>query len=91
MADHAIGKAALADLSLLDTVAKHKLLFFQSGWASYERAKVVTLKLLPRSDRLKELEADYEKMRAEMFFGNPPSFEKLIATLGALEARINGG
>lgn len=91
LADHAIGKAALADPSLLDTVTKHKMVFFQYGWASYETAKVGTLKLLPRNERLKELEADYEKMRAEMFFGTPPSFEKLIATLGALEARINGG
>ncbi|MGE3109335.1 MAG: nucleotidyl transferase AbiEii/AbiGii toxin family protein [Phycisphaerales bacterium] len=87
---HEIGKRAMADLSLLEAVAKHKSVFFHSGWANYENAKPGTLRLLPRAERLRELERDYDEMRGEMLFGTPPAFEQLLAVLREMEAAVNG-
>lgn len=81
-------QAALKRLDLLDVVAKHKSLFFRSGWARYEEAKPGTLCLMPTEARLGDLAADYAKMRP-MFFGQPPSFRELLADIGQLERRIN--
>ena len=85
-----IGKDALADMPLLDSVAKHKQVFFAQGWAHYELAKPGTLRLVPPSARLKELEADYRAM-GQMIFGTPPAFSELIEALTELEQHINRG
>ena len=85
-----IGKAALADKSLLDSVAKHKQVFFAQAWAHYELAKAGTLHLVPPSARLKELETDYRAM-GQMIFGTPPAFSELIGALSELEQHINRG
>jgi hypothetical protein len=39
------GQAATADFDLLAQVAKHKAIFFRSGWASYDTARPGTLRL----------------------------------------------
>ncbi|HZT18741.1 MAG TPA: nucleotidyl transferase AbiEii/AbiGii toxin family protein, partial [Dongiaceae bacterium] len=49
------GKAASTDFELLELVAKHKSVFFRSGWASYETARPGTLQLMPAEYRLKDL------------------------------------
>jgi hypothetical protein len=84
-----IGRAAIADTTLLLAVAEHKNTFFPSTWAKYEEAKPGSLRLVPPDARLPELEADYRKMR-EMFFREPPPFEQIIAALREIEAQING-
>ncbi len=81
-------EAALKRLDLLDVVAKHKALFFRSGWARYDEARRGMLRLLPAEARLADLAADYAKMRP-MFFGQPPSFREVLADIERLERRIN--
>ena len=81
-------ETALERLDLLDVVAKHKALFFRSGWARYDEARPGALHLLPAEPRLADLAADYGKMRP-MFFGQPPSFREILADIGRLERRIN--
>lgn len=81
---------ALERIDLLDVVAKHKALFFRSGWARYDEAKPGSLHLVPAEARLGDLAADYAKM-APMFFGEPPSFRELLADIEQLERRINEG
>jgi hypothetical protein len=51
------GKAATADFDLLEQVARHKAVFFRSGWASYDTARPGTLQLMPSEARLKDLRA----------------------------------
>ncbi len=80
--------AAIARIDLLETVAKHKDLYFRSRWANYENAKPGTLRLVPPEGRFAELKSDYEKM-APMFFGQPPAFGDLMGALDELERRIN--
>lgn len=84
-----IGTKALANHALLLDVAKHKSVFFQSGWASYDTAKPGTLRLLPKPDRLDALKKDYAVMRSEMLFDSPPTFDEVIATLTRAERLVN--
>lgn len=88
LADHDIGGRALADLSMLQTVANHKAVFFRSARANYDSARPGTLRLVPREDQMDSLRRDYTIMR-EMFATEPPSFDQVIETLRRLESRIN--
>lgn len=88
MAAHESGERALADLSLLDRVVKHKRTYFPSRWANYEAAKPGALRLVPPESRLGELKTDYQAMQ-EMFFETPPGFDELLKELAKLEESIN--
>ena len=89
LVDQDIGAKALANHALLLDGAKHKSVFFQSGWASYDTAKPGTLRLLPKADRLDALKKDYAVMRQEMLFDSPPSFDEIIETLARTEKLVN--
>jgi hypothetical protein len=83
-----IAGKALGDFSLLERVAMHKKVFFRSGWAKYDEARPGSFRLVPPPSRQDALRRDYDSMQ-EMFFGERPSFEHIIATLQLLEDRIN--
>jgi len=83
------GKEAVADFNLLTQVAKHKAVFYRSGWASYDTAKPGTLRLLPDKDRGKGLRADYKAMAPMMFDERPPAFDTILAKLQKLQDIIN--
>ncbi len=80
---------ALDNPDLLRRVAEHKSIFFASAWAKYTEAKPGSLRLVPRSERVKSLAKDYHQMN-EMFFESPPEFDVIINALKKLEERING-
>lgn len=79
---------ALADMHLLEAVAKHKRRFFPSAWARYEEARAGTLRLSPHATLTTLLERDYTKMR-EMIFDEPPSFDWILERIALVEADIN--
>lgn len=87
---HELGRAAVKDIELLLSVARHKEVFFPAAWARYADARPGTLRLVPPDARLPELEQDYRKMR-EMIFGEPPAFEHLIEMLREIEHHVNRG
>jgi hypothetical protein len=82
------GAASLAQLDLLERVARFKSRFFPSSWANYAQAKPGSLRLVPPSHRKSELAQDYAKM-GPMFLAPPPTFEEVVETLREAEARIN--
>jgi len=88
MADSPIYKRALENISLLKTVAEHKALFFKANWAHYEEATPAGLRLLPREDQMSALKNDYRQMQ-QMFFEEPPTFDKIIEKLRGIEKEIN--
>ena len=51
-------------------------------------ARPGSLRLVPPSSRLPELEQDYRKMR-EMIFGEPPPFERILTVLREIESLVN--
>ena len=88
--DTSEGKIAAEDFAMLAQVAKHKTVFFRSGWASYHTAKSGTLKLVPDEKRIKTLRLDYNKMQSMIFDQPVPSFDAIIKKLRKLEETING-
>lgn len=82
------GARALQRLDLLAAVAVHKAIFFADPAAKYDEAKPGSLQLVPPASRRAELREDYGKMR-EMIFGEPPSFEHLLAVLTEIQRQIN--
>ena len=79
---------ALRELSLLERVANHKSIYFASGWANYGTARKGTLKLMPLSRVLEELEEDYGLM-APMFFREIPAWELILKTINEFERQFN--
>lgn len=77
-----------ANVTLLDRVAQHKSIYFASAWAHYETAKVGTLVLVPPKKIRDDLEKDYKQMN-EMFFGDVPKFEDIIALIENFETDFN--
>jgi hypothetical protein len=83
-----IGKEALKDLDLLETVARHKEFYYRSNSAKYNEAKVGTLKIVPKDDILEALRLDYSKMKS-MFANEYIEFDTIIDELTILEQKIN--
>jgi len=83
-----VSKHAVTKLELLERVAQHKNLFFKSSWAKYSEATKGTLRVVPPEQRLIALREDYAKMQ-QMFFGEPPDFDKMIALLNEWESQFN--
>ena len=92
LADHDIGKRALADRHILDDVVRHKKVFFPASYAKYDDCAAGRIQLVPDERSLAELRRDYlEMIKAGMFYWDPPKFDVLIGRLGELEKEINTG
>lgn len=83
-----IGAEAINDITLLDTVAKHKSFYYRSNAAKYDEAKVGTLRIVPKNEMLEAFRVDYGKMRS-MFASEVIEFDVIIEELQILEDKIN--
>lgn len=91
LADHEIGRAALADRELLDDVVRIKSVFFRRSDANYDARVSGALRLIPPQPFLDALQADHDKMIADgMFGGQPPTFDSIIVRLQSLQKQANG-
>jgi hypothetical protein len=90
MAMSVVKDAALADMTMLASVAEFKQRFYPCVWARYDLAKPGTLRLIPEGTVLATVKADYRAM-ANMMFGNVPEFDEVMAVLQQLQDEINGG
>lgn len=89
MSKNPVCERALAQPELLDKVAEFKDRFYYQGWAKYNQAKVGSIRLVPPEYSIEVLKRDYADMRS-MIYGDYPSFDEIIDTMGDLEDRING-
>jgi hypothetical protein len=85
---HGIAKTAVQKPELLEQVVKNKSLMFRDAKASYDTAKIGSLKILPNPEQIEILKSDYSKMN-EMFMGEHPDFNELLSALGDLEHLLN--
>jgi hypothetical protein len=85
---HEVGRAAITDFGLLDAVVKHKSTFFREASARYDLARPGSLRISPGPELERELRRDYRDMQ-EMFFGEAPPFEEVLADIREIEARVN--
>jgi len=88
LARHPATERAIADLETCERVVGWKRVFFGSAWANYETARPGSFHLLPSDERLPALRRDFAAMR-DMYLAEPPSFDAVLATLSALERRLN--
>ncbi|ABK15919.1 nucleotidyl transferase AbiEii/AbiGii toxin family protein [Syntrophobacter fumaroxidans] len=89
MINKSIGKEALADVELFDRVAQHRKIFFRQSWVNYETLKKGSLRLVPPPEQMAEWRKDYEAMREDMFFDDPPPFDQLLEVILAFEEEFN--
>ena len=90
LADHPVGRVALANRALLADVVRHKKVFFHAGNANYDQCLDGRLRLVPDDDQLPALQSDYDAMRGARIVGDgAPEFRALIADIRLLETRAN--
>ncbi len=82
------GKAALANLDLLDRVREHNLIAFRQAWKKFEDAKPGILHCMPQPELRAVIEKDYGAMEG-MILGEAPSFEWIMEQLDMVEKTIN--
>ena len=75
-------------LDLLAQVIRFKKIYFAANWAQYDTAVPGTLRIVPNGALQAILRKDYQQME-EMFPSKPLSFDEILATLDALQKRIN--
>jgi len=88
MAKSYVKDKAFEEIELLEKVVEFKKKFYPVNWASYDTAKVGTLKLIPEDYRIEELKKDYKAME-HMIFDKKLEFEEIIGILKKLEVEIN--
>jgi hypothetical protein len=88
LAQHPEANTAIDQHELRNRVVAWKSRFFGSTWASYEKAKPGSFRLVPPAERQPALRRDYQAMR-DMYLTEPASFDDILGTLSGLENRIN--
>ncbi|MBU4372750.1 MAG: nucleotidyl transferase AbiEii/AbiGii toxin family protein [Proteobacteria bacterium] len=84
-----IAAQATTDPELFNRVARHRQIFFKIHWVNYDTLRKGTLRLLPPPAHLSDWRRDYEAMRKEMFFDEPPSFDEVLAVIRQFEEAFN--
>lgn len=90
LADHEIGRRAIASRDQLDDVVRTKKVFFQERDANYDACATGGLRLVPEEPLRTALAKDLEEMKAAaMFYEEPPTLPEILETLAKLAASVN--
>jgi hypothetical protein len=90
LARHQIGRRAIADRDLLESVVRIKELFFSAAYTRFGDCLKGRFRLVPDPEGLKAIEADYEAMKtAGMLHEANPSFDEIARELRRLEKQVN--
>ena len=90
LGQHKLSVNAINDRSLLESVIKHKKVFFNASYCHYDDCLAGNLRLIPDKNDLQGLQSDYEQMHtAGILSDDAPDFETLIEKLQAIENQIN--
>lgn len=83
-----IKEKAFRDMELLSKVVTFKNKFYRCNWAKYDEARIGTMKLVPDSKYITDLEQDYLNM-CNMLYGDIPDFDEIMRAIERLENEIN--
>lgn len=83
-----VGATAIGDIALGADCVAHARMFFNRPDFDLASAAPGSFALLPHDEMVDQLRSDYRAMRG-MIFGEPPSFENVLRSIGELEARLN--
>lgn len=84
-----VAAEAVKDEGLFERVAAHRKAFFRYGWMDYDTLSKGSLRVLPLPDQEAEWRKDYEAMRGEMFFRDPPPFDDVLKVIGEFVSGFN--
>jgi hypothetical protein len=79
----------VASPDLFDRIARHRQAFFAQSWVDYSTISKGKLRLLPIPEQLSDWRRDYEAMRQEMFFDEPPAFTEVLLVIQQFEEEFN--
>jgi len=82
-------KSTLKDDAFINDIIYHRKYYSRLRRFDYDTLKRGSLNIIPSSDILEALRLDYEIMRAEMIYGESPSFEEIIREVQYLQEEIN--
>lgn len=86
--DTEYGNGAINDYDLYLKVFEHRKHFIRHRHVNYDSHGQSTIQFIPPNEWLPSFKEDYEKMKLEMFRGDVPAFDELIARLSELQNRI---
>ena len=81
--------ATLRNNDFIEEIIEHRKYYSRLKRFDYSTLKRGRISIIPPADILKALEQDYAIMKAEMIYGNPPTFEKIIQAMKNLQDEIN--
>ncbi len=84
-----IGDHARADEALFERVTAHRAVFFRKSKEVQDSLRRGGLRLVPSADRRAAWKRDYDAMRESMFFGEPPTFDEILAVVATFEREFN--
>jgi hypothetical protein len=82
------GAAAIAETALGADCVAHARMFFNRPDFDPASAAPGSFALAPHDAMIEQLRVDYRAMQG-MIFGDPPDFEAVLDSIGALETRLN--
>ena len=82
--------AAAADRELFAAIAAQRETYFHYTWVDYTTYQRGRLRLVPEAEQQREWQADYDRMKDEMFFGVVPDFAEIIEQVRRFQDRFNG-
>jgi len=82
------GRLALGDDALGEDCVRHARMFFDRPDYDLKSARRGTYALVPHDAMTHALRNDYENTKA-MIFGEPPTFDDIIASIAKIEAKLN--
>lgn len=86
-----VADRARQDLGLFTRIATHREIYFNWSWMDYTTLRKGNLRIVPLDDQMAEWQRDYTAMRAEMFFGEVPTFDVIMRAVGEFEKSFNAG
>ena len=76
--------------SFINEVIEHRKFYSRLKCFDYTTLNPGSISIVPDNEILQALRSDYEVMRSEMIYGNPPTFEEIMQAAKQLEDEFNG-
>jgi len=88
--ERGLADEALEDVELFAKVVHHREVFFGYPWMDYSTLKPGSIRIRPSAEDMAGWRGDYDGMRGEMIYGDPPNFDHILDIVGRFEDRFNG-
>jgi hypothetical protein len=76
-----VGKRAVDDVELFERVVQHRETFYYRPGVDYDSMRSRLFSLVPHGNHLALWKQDYDQLKENMLFGNPPVFDDIIARI----------